>query len=112
MELLPGRSEEYEFRAAQWFSGIEWHGVTKVDGDDQAAEQWRATTENLRLWRQLADLELERMKIRYQIATDAGGSQGDPAIRAVLGAYKTALATQDDAIERLRQQLGIGNDDA
>ncbi len=112
VELLPGRREEYEFRAVQWFSGIEWHGLVSVDGDDNAADQWNETTENLRMWRQLADLELERMKTQFRMVKDADRGRDDPAIRAVLEAYKGALAANNVAIEQLRRQLGIEDSDA
>lgn len=56
VELLPGR-DAGEFNAAEWFSGMySYLGLDGIGAPEDPAEQWRANTETLRLWRELDEL--------------------------------------------------------
>lgn len=93
VEVLPGRTIS-EFHATQWFSGIEWsEEVTTITGD--LGLQWVATTNRLRQWRRLAELELARSRVRA---------------RKEFERDRDEIEMYDKMIRELRQQLGTSED--
>lgn len=105
VKILPGRESE-EFNAAQWFSGLQrlWPPVAAADDDLGPITEWDDAIEELETYRLLA----ERISARSRALADITKNPDAPTVSLLW----EQVAMYDKMIHDLKQQLGIGDDDA
>lgn len=86
-----------ELQAAQWFSGIEWHGDISAGDRTESSTTWRTEHSQLHAFRELADLRWSRGKATMRVINGE-----DTA--------KSEVAMYDKMIRELEHKLGISDD--
>lgn len=100
IEPLPDGEPCTRFLAAQWFSGIVWSAATTKG---RWPTEWNDATEELRIYRRIAELEIARSRALFEQLRDGGTEMA--------AFFGRELAGYDRRIENLRQQLGIEEPD-
>lgn len=103
VEILPGR-ESAEFNAAQWFSGLQRLQTPDEDVDMGAIVEWDDALEELQTYRLLA----ERLLSRSRTLADITRNPDAPTVSVLW----EQVAMYDKMIHELKQDLGLGDDDA